>query len=405
MKALQTITMALFITVLLSSCKKEDDVVPNHDNPNNITLLNTSQWTVVASHIQKKQQGNLGGRFGTSAFSLQKQDELRWYLYFSHMTGIQDPIEIVVNNQNAVTVTKPPGNMASDFRDIKTIYGADTWETRISSTSSNNSININSYKNGQYTDIGYSNFTMHKLQASEDGLLTSKEFYGGNNSVSHYHYGSGQWKDNVFWATQFVSTRYNGKTYVATLLNDGTTGTQGTFTVFEESNTPGPSNVYEMTNKNEVIIPNAGYIMHSTRHNENLFVAINAQWQNKYVVYKINLNNYYVQKVMEETKVENYENPEFIIKNLASLAEIDPQGNLYMVANRVENMDSHYSIRKYKTTGGSEVILKEEGLKKLTRIDAVYFFNNKLHAAIIYREELAGNNGMNNYHMQIICQK
>lgn len=76
-----------------------------------------------------------------------------------------------------------------------------------------------------------------------------------------------------------------------------------------------------------------------------------------------------------------------------------------MVANCVENMDSHYSIRKYKTTGGSEVILKEEGLKKLTRIDAVYFFNNKLHAAIIYREELAGNNGMNNYHMQIICQK
>lgn len=47
--------------------------------------------------------------------------------------------------------------------------------------------------------------------------------------------------------------------------------------------------------------------MDSTRHNENLFVAINAQWQNKYVVYKINLNNYYVQKVMEETKVENYE--------------------------------------------------------------------------------------------------
>lgn len=159
-----------------------------------------------------------------------------------------------------------------------------------------------------------------------------------------------------------------------------------------------------MTNKNEVTIPNAGYIMHSTRHNENLFVAINAHWQNKYVVYKINLNNYSVQKVMEETKVENYPNPEFIIKNLASLAEIDPDGNLYLIANNSQDTNAHYSIRKYKTTGGNEVILKEEDLKNLTRIDAIYFFNNTLYAAIVYREELAGNNGMNNYHMQIISK-
>ena len=107
MKAIQIITMTVLTTVLLSSCKKDDDTIPNPDNPNNITLLNSNEWTVVANHIQKKQQGVLGGSFGTTAFSLQKVDELRWYLYFSHMNGYQDPIEIVLNNQNAVTINKP----------------------------------------------------------------------------------------------------------------------------------------------------------------------------------------------------------------------------------------------------------------------------------------------------------
>lgn len=404
MKAIQFITTTVLASVLLSSCKKDDDINPN--NPNNITLLNSNQWTVVANHIQKKQQGVLGGTFGTTAFSLQKQDELRWYLYFSHMSGYQDPIEMVVNNQNAVTVNKPTGNAGSDFRDIKTIYGPDTWETHISF---NNASNINTFKNGQPIDIGYPYRPIKTLQTSEDGLLNNTA-HNGTNWVSHYHYGTGQWKDNVFWATQYVSARYNGKTYVATLLNDGTTGTQGTFTVLEESNTPGPSNIYEMINKHEEVIPNAGYIIHSTRHNENLFVAIDAHWQNKFVVYKVNLTNYSVQKVVEETKVENYTNNAYVVRYLASLAEIDPDGNLYIVAINTQNTDAHYSIRKYKTTGGNEVILKEEDLKNLTRIDAVYFFNNKLHAALVYREELAAeskpneNSWMSNYHLQIISK-
>ncbi|MBL7837524.1 MAG: hypothetical protein JNM67_08410 [Bacteroidetes bacterium] len=407
MKAIQFITMTALTAVLLSSCKKDDDISPNPDNPSNITLLNSNEWTVVANNVQKKQQGVLGGSFGTAAFSLQKQDELRWYLYFSHMTGYQDPIEIVINNQNTVTVNKPTGNTGSDFRDIKTIYGMDTWETHISF---NNASNISTFKNGQHIDIGYPYKPIKKLQTSEDGLLNNTEHFGGTNWVSHYHYGTGQWKNNVFWATQYVSTRYNGKTYVATLLNDGTTGTQGTITVLEESNTPDASNMYLMTTKNEDTIPNAGYILHSVRHNENLYVALNAQWQNKYVVYKINLNNYSVQKVVEETKVENYDNTDPLVRNLAQNIEIDPQGNLYIVHIRVENMDAHYSIRKYKSTGGNEVILKENDLKNLTKVQGIYYFNNKLHAALVYREELAAeskpneNFWMSNYHMQIISK-
>lgn len=151
----------------------------------------------------------------------------------------------------------------------------------------------------------------------------------------------------MFWATQYVSTRYNGKTYVATLLNDGTTGTQGTITVLEESNTPDASNMYLMTNKNEDTIPNAGYILHSVRHNENLYVALNAQWQNKYVVYKINLNNYSVQKVVDETKVENYDNTDPLVRNLAQNIEIDPQGNLVKKSARIKPKSSFLILTRY----------------------------------------------------------
>ncbi len=402
MKALQILTITILTTVFLSSCKKKDDVNPN--NPNNITLLNTNNWKVVAQHVQPKTQGNLGGSFGTSAFSLQKQGELRWYLYFYDMIGYQDPIEIVLNQQNEATVSKPTGNTGSDFRDIKTIYGADTWETHISF---NNAGNINVFKNGQPINIGYPYYGIKKLQASEDGLLNNTENYGTSNMVSHYHYSTEQWKDNSFWATQYVSTRYNDKTFVATLLNDGTAGVQGTITVLEESNTPGPYNIYAMTSRNEVIIPNAGYIMHSTRHNENLFVAINAQWQNKYVVYKINLNSYSVEKVLDVTKVNDFSNPNYPVRYLTSYTEIDPEGNLYLVEDRIENQTSHYSIRKYKTTGGSELFLQEQDIREHTRIHAIYFFNNKLYAALVYREELEDNNPndnswTSNYHMQII---
>ena len=63
MKVIQFIKMSVFASVLLSSCKRDDDINLNPDNPNNITLLNSNQWTVVANHIQKKQQGGFGWKF------------------------------------------------------------------------------------------------------------------------------------------------------------------------------------------------------------------------------------------------------------------------------------------------------------------------------------------------------
>lgn len=145
MKALHFLQITtLFTIVLLTSCKKVDDGLPS--TTKNITLLNTNYWKVVAQHVQPKPQGNLGGSFETQAFNLQSPNKLRWYLWFKHIAGYEDPIEIILNNQN---------------------------------------ININ---------LSDSNATIIKrLQVSEDGLLNNSEGTG-TNTVSHYHYGTGQWK-------------------------------------------------------------------------------------------------------------------------------------------------------------------------------------------------------------------
>lgn len=378
-----------FTVVLLTSCKKDDDDLTN--TTKNITLLNTNDWKVVAQHAQPKTQGNLGGSFGTQAFSLQSPNELRWYLWFSHMSGYQDPIEIILNNQNAVVVNKPTGNTGTDFRPIKTIYSGNTWETHIPFT---NTYNIAVFMNNQNININLSDpnaTTIKRLQASEDGLLNNSEATG-TNTVSHYHYGTGQWKTNAFFATSFVSVRYNNRTYVIN-LNKNTS--QDGIGIYSETDNQGSGSHYPMNAENHLNISPVGFILHSTQYGDNVFVAIDA-YGNKFEVYKINLTSFTIQKVLDETKVGTY-------SQYAN--EIDAAGNLYTVENRIENQTSHFSIRKYKTNGGNEVILEESDLKEHTQIHALKYFNSKLHAAVVYREENPKDWTDNTYHMQIINQQ
>lgn len=394
MKVLQVLKMIfLFTVVLLTSCKKDDDDLTN--TTKNITLLNTNNWKVVAQHTQPKTQGNLGGSFQSQAFNFQSPGELRWYLWFQHMSGYEDPIEIILNNQNAVVVNKPTGGTGTDFRPIKTIYGGDTWETHIPSS---NTYNIAVFKNNQNININLSDpnaTTIKRLQASEDGLLNNSESTG-TNTVSHYHYGTGQWKTNTFFATSFVSVRYNNRTYVINLNKNTSQDGIGLYSETDDKVTGSQGQIrYPMKEENHLAMSPVGFILHSTQYGDNVFVAIDA-YGNKFEVYKINLTSFTIQKVLDETKVGTY-------SQYAN--EIDATGNLYTVENRIENQTSHFSIRKYKTTGGNEVILKETDLKEHTWIHALKYFNGKLHAAVVYRQENPNNWQENTYHMQIINQK
>jgi hypothetical protein len=98
-----------------------------------------------------------------------------------------------------------------------------------------------------------------------------------------------------------------------------------------------------------------------------------------------------------------------VLYNL-SLIEIDDAGNLYVVESRSENNEAYHSIRKYSANGGNEVVLKEQDLAVNTRIHAIKYFNGKIYAAIVNRENIPDNNPDDNsfqtlYHMQVISPK
>lgn len=403
MKTLQLLFSAAFITfMLLSSCKKDDDSSDKDTDPTPkpIALLKSNNWKVAASLTREKLQGALGGGFETLAFGLQKQDELRWYLWFKDMSSFSDATEIVLNNQGNATINKPAAPAAIDFRQIKTIYGSDTWETHIPWYSG---YNIAVFKNNQNINIKLdANATNIKnIVASEDGLLNNSEVSGGSNSVSHYHYGTGAWKTNTFWAWKFVSVRYNNRTYVITLSKNSA---QDGITVLSETDDKKTSSqgqiYYEMKVENHLAFAPVGFLIHSTQYGENVYIALDA-YQNKFEVYKINLVNFTIQRVLNETKAVAYS----LMAN-----EIDSEGNLYIVEARSENNKSFFSIRKYAVSGGNEVVLKETDLLTYTHIHALKYFAGKLHAAVVYKEDVPDGNPNDNsfhynYHMQVISLK
>ncbi len=392
---------AIAIAVIFSSCTKGDDV-ENPNATNNINLLNTKDWTVAAQHAQQIIQGNLGGSFGTQAFSLQSPGELRLYLLFAAQTYLSDFTEIVLNNQNKVTVSKPAFGSSTDFREIKTIYGGDTWETHIPFSSG---YTIAVFKNNQNININLDNnaTNIKELQASEDGLLNNSVSVG-TNTVSHFHYGTGQWKTNTFFATSFVSARYNNRTYVINLNKNTSQDGIGLYSETDDKVTGSQGQIrYPMKAENHLTMSPVGFIMHATQYGDNVFVALDA-YGNKFEVYKINLTSFSIQKVLDETKATAYGQAAYRVRYLVSQVAIDPNGNLYVVENRVDNQKSHYSIRKYNVGGGNEVILKEPDIKENTSVQGVCYFNGKLHAAIIYRQENPNDWKDNTYHVQIISK-
>lgn len=401
MKTIDCIKLAMAVTILLSGCKKDNTSTSNpYQPPSNLTLLKSNNWKVATSLTREKFQGVLGGSFQTVAFDLQKQDELRWYLWFGDMTSYSDATEMVLNNQGNVTVNKPATPTASDFRQIKTIYGGDTWETHIPFA---NTYNIAVFRNSQNINIGLgANATNIKnIVASEDGLLNNSAVAGGSNSVSHYHYGTGAWKTNTFWSSSFVSVRYNNRTYVISLFKN--TAQDGIHILSEtdikKTSLQGQI-YYEMKYENQLAFSPVGFLVHAAQYGDNVFVALDA-YGNKFEVYKINLTNFTIQRVLNETKAVTY-------SQVAN--EIDDQGNLYVVERRSENQKPFFSIRKYAVSGGSQVVLKEEDLLTYTHIHALKLFNGKLHAAVTYKQDVPDGNPNDNsfhynYHMQIIVPK
>ena len=419
MKPYQLLVSAAFVaSVLLFSCKKDDDNSnpndPNNPNePASLGLLNTSQWKVLAKQSFLVLEGVHGGRRGTMSFTTQKPDELRWYTWHSTSVNVSDHNEMVLNTRGEMVINKDL--IAPSYGgDIKGFAGNDVWEINMAEVANH----VYAFKNDQLVDLAQNPEGRSKLvriQPTDDGFLNSSETMG-NNYVTHYQYATQKWKNNTFWGNNFVSLRHNGKTYAIAFTR--LTSANGMTIMMESDNRvvvqdpqiPSIQTVHYPMNTLASVPGEYGFVIQASKYGDNVFVVFHSHTaNNRYGVVKVNLSDLTVQTVQTpEHVVPPVLGYSFILNN-ASVIEVDEAGNLYVVENRIENMNSNYSIRKYAANGGNEVILNEQDLHSNTQIQGIKWFNGKLHVALINREEVPDGNANDDsfqvrYHQQIISR-
>jgi len=407
----------LTVAALFSSCKKEkygDDPAQPPTSPTELTVLKSSHWKVLAKQSLPKQEGVLGGGWGTMSFTTQKPDELRWYTWHSTMANVSGHTEMILNTRGEVLINKDL-KAPSYGGDIKGFAGNDVWKINMAEVA--NSVNV--FKNDQMVDLAQNpegRTKLVRIQPTEDGFLNSSETLT-SNYVSHYQYATQKWKNNTFWGNNFVSLRHNDKTYAIAFTR--LTSANGMTIMIESDNRvvvqdpqiPSIKTVHYPMNTLKSVPGEYGSVIQASKYGDNVFVIFHSHTSNnRYGVVKVNLSNLTVQTIQTpEHVIPPVLGYTFILNN-ASVIEVDDTGNLYVVENRIENMNSNYSIRKYAVNGGNEVILKEQDLHSNTQIQGIKWFNGKLHVALINREDVPDSNPNDYnfqlmYHMQIIAPK
>lgn len=416
MKSPHILHLALLAGLILcSACEPDDTVNPTPDpTQSTLVVLKSNQWKVIAKENILKLEGELGGGRGTIAFTTQKPDELRWYTKHFTMANFSDHHEMIINTQDQVTINK-------DFKapsyggDIKGFVGTDVWKINMAEVANR----VYVFKNDQMVDLsqnpeGQTNIV--RIQASEDGMLNSSETLT-LNYASHYHYATQKWKNNKFVGNNFVTLRHQSKTYVIAFTR--LTNSNGMSihvesddrVVVQDPQIPSIQTVHYPMTTLKYVPGEYGFLTHASQYGDNVFVVFHSHTSNtRFGVVKVNLSNLTGQLIQapEQAVPFGSYNPLIISNNTA--VEVDDAGNLYVVENRVENMNGNYSIRKYAANGGNEVILKEQDLHANTLIHGIKWFNGKLYVALINREDIPdGNPNDNNfqvmYHMQVISPK
>ncbi len=412
------ILIPVFAFVLvISSCKNDEgsgDAEPS-PKPSDLTLLKNDEWKVAAKQSIFMPGSGQGGFYGTVAFAVLNTGELRWYTLHSTMANFSGHNEMLLNLQGQVTIDTDLQPQAYGG-DLKAMVEDDTWKIN---RSFDRADVIAAFKNDQVVDLSKfpeGTTKIVRIHAADDGFLNSSNNMT-SNYVTHYDFGTQRWKNNTFTGNNFVAVRYDGLTYAIAFTRF--TAADGTY-IFAESqdkvvvpDTQIPSLYsvhYPMTQLNYVAGQN-GEVIHASVYDDNVIVVFQAYlsaW--RYAVVKINLTDHSVELVQSPDPPVPFGLAVADILYNHSYVEVDDAGNLYVVENRVENQTPSFSIRRYNANGGSEVFLRETDLIPETQIQAIRFYNGKLHVAIVNRQELPDNNpGDNyfpiNYHMQIICPK
>ncbi len=393
MKTAYYIKLTMVAIIFFAGCK--DVNIDPDESKTNLTLLTSGNWKVVLAKSREKYRGAGGGAYTTASFGPFKEDEIRWYLSFIDKSSYGGAVEILMDKQGQVTTS----DTESSYRPTKTIFDGNTWEVQHDWAGGKG---IVLYKNNEAVNIatgaGYRKIV--NIVPSDDGIFNNSENVG-TNTVSHYHYGTGKWKANTFFAVRYTSVRYKNRTYVIYANNQTSNDGIGVASESDKLETsPSGLDYYQMNYENHLAFTPVGFILHTAQHDDNVFISMLTH-QNKLQVYKINLTNFSIQNLINETAVFPYSH---------YINEIDPEGNLYVVETRSENGKAVYSVRKYAVGGGNEVVLKEEDLLFRTQVQGLKLFAGKLHVALLYIEDVPDSDPNdysfhNRYHMQIIVPK
>ncbi|MEE1884208.1 hypothetical protein [Pedobacter flavus] len=411
------VSICLSAAVLLSACKKEksgDDPSTSPSSNKELTILKSSEWKVLAKQSLQELESVHGGRRGTVSFTTQKPDELRWYTSHATAVNTSNHNELILNIRGEVTINKDLKSPSYGGA-IKGFAGNDVWKINMGESASQ----VYAFKNDQMVDLAKNREGQMKyvrLQPATDGFLNNSETLG-NNYVTHFEYASQKWKNNTFWGNNFISLRHNGKTYAIAFTRF--TSANGMTIMMESDNRvvvqdpqiPSIQTVHYPMNTLKSVPGEYGVAIQASKYGDNVFVIFHSHTaSNRYGVVKVNLSSLTVQTVQTPEHVVPPVNAASLILDNASLLEVDEAGNLYVVEIRSENMNAIYSIRKYAANGGNEVILKEQDLHPNTQIQGLKWFNGKLHAALINREDIPDGNPNDNsfkmmYHQQLISTK
>jgi hypothetical protein len=392
--------MMLVIAIMVCSSCELDKNEPNAKADSKfkpINLLNTKKWDRVAHYEEPILMSVLAGSFQTASFATQQENELRWYNYFYQNLARKTPIDLVLTTDDKLTVTKPPFLYEQTIRELKTVYNNNVWEVGFIG----NAHYI--YKNDALLTekLAYEKYAVK----ADDGFFTYEQS-GTARFIQFYSYETGEEKFHSIGSYQnYIPLRYQDTTYVVAYNEAG----WWFFEETDEEKISGSTTYYPMAVKNRQVEEVTGLLLQYAQHDHIVHVMLKYQ-SSKLRVYELNLKDQ-TAKTLFTVPLANYgymmpAKLRFTIPDIYS----DPNGNVYVREIRYENHNSHPSIRKYNASGESEVVLAEDEIIDGTEIQAITYFNGKIHVALKYREELPDNNpeddaSENVIHFQIIRLK
>lgn len=400
------ITCCLLLAATLAGCKKDKSTEPDPNDPDNVQVINSDAWTTVASDQISNGNELYGGRYGTIALNQLNEQQLRWMYAFSSTNYINDHREFRVSSSGTVEHIKTFAAFTYGEQ-LKSLYNGQEWQLNAPQPGINN---FRLFKDGTQQDLYAGDpasgpWRTDLMERADDGFFITEK-PNSSTEVAFFSFQTATWKRNVIpFARQAAQTRYQGKTYAVATGNPG----DPEIVVYRESDsliaTPGHKYFMMKPLKSNTYPEASGFVIHSARHANKFFVVTTLAegGAHKYKIFRFNLDNGTLENTQVHTQEVPYPNPPVVSLNNGGLATIDENGNLYMTENRPGGTTAQYSIRKYKSGGGSEVVLPEEALLPLTEIQGIRYFNGRLYAALIYGKE----NGTTSrdYYMRLVRMK